>query len=386
MRSSPVSIFFYEVKKRWRRGGEKSNLSETAHHKRYTRKENAGDITFFSRAFCAFFILHNLWGGEKMDEKTANIKNNLDNQIHKIFRNTREGSFRTRDRYKKGCHRFTKFLAEEFCLQKFQNVKAKHIYAYVEHMKKENYSPATMRNELSAIRFAYERGGGKNILPDNSKLNLPARNIGTVDKAWTKKEIEGAKHVALEGGRRDVYHAISISSLFGLRIEGVCKMTVTDIEKALEFGELYTKEKGGLERYIPVTSTEQKQALREVLSYAKEKGRSGGDTAIADNMKYGVQKQIKSIQNWVGNHQMKFRDDSLRGQENTEKLREKAEANGYKLRGARLNFHGLRYHYAQNRYEEMRKKGYSDYEAKLITSKNLGHHRPEITDVYLAEK
>ena len=151
--------------------------------------------------------------------------------------------------------------------------------------------------------------GGRNILPDNSKLNLPVRNIGTVDKAWTKKEIEGAKHVALEGGRRDVYHAVSMSSLFGLRIEGVCKMTVTDIEKALEYDELYAKEKGGLERYIPVTTQEQKQARREVLSYAKEKGRSGGDTANADKMKYGIKKQKKSTQHRAPQHHMKARFD-----------------------------------------------------------------------------
>src|SRR5699024_6983591 len=119
----------------------------------------------------------------------------------------------------------------------------------------------TMKNELSAIRFAYERSGGKNILPTNEKLDLPKRTLGTIDKAWTKQEIEGAKHVALEGGRKDVYHAICISSLFGLRIEGAAKMTVQDVEKVLEFGELYTKEKGGLERYIPITSVEQKQAL-----------------------------------------------------------------------------------------------------------------------------
>ena len=45
--------------------------------------------------------------------------------------------------------------------------------------------------------------------------------------------------------------------------------------------------------------------------------------------------------------------------------------------------HGLRHTYAQNRYEYLIDRGHIDYEAKLIVSQELGHFRPEITEIYL---
>ncbi len=45
--------------------------------------------------------------------------------------------------------------------------------------------------------------------------------------------------------------------------------------------------------------------------------------------------------------------------------------------------HGLRYNYAQHRYEELTRDGYTIQHAKYIVSRELGHGRASITDRYL---
>lgn len=317
-------------------------------------------------------------------DKTQNIKNNLNIQIAKIFSDTREGGYKTRARYQEACERFSGFLAKEFRLQKFENIKEKHITKYVDHMKAERKSPSTIKTDLSGIRFAHQRSGAKFSLPDNSKLNLEQRSIGKIDKAWTSSEIKMAKDYAKITGREDVYHAINLSSNIGYRIEGVTIATVRYLENSLKYGELYIKEKGGLERYVPITRENQMNAIKEVLAYARNQGKTGHEKVLVSNVKGGVQRQIKSIQNWIGNNQKHFRDDSLRGKQKTEEFKKIAEKNGFKLRSSNISFHGLRYHYAQTRFEELRKQGNNDNMAKKITAENMGHHRPDVTNIYLS--
>ena len=45
--------------------------------------------------------------------------------------------------------------------------------------------------------------------------------------------------------------------------------------------------------------------------------------------------------------------------------------------------HGLRHNFAQSLYSELRSRGLSHNQARLIVSKEMGHKRPEITDKYL---
>lgn len=45
--------------------------------------------------------------------------------------------------------------------------------------------------------------------------------------------------------------------------------------------------------------------------------------------------------------------------------------------------HGLRHTYVQNRVAELQSLGYSIDDAKLITSQEIGHHRPGIINIYL---
>jgi len=321
-----------------------------------------------------------------MDQKTQNIKENLVVQINKIFNNTREGGYKTRARYQEACKRFAGFLAQEFKLQKFTNIKGKHIVAYVKHMQAEGKSPDTIKTDLSGIRYAHNKGGGRNRLPDNDKLNLEERSYGKVDKAWTKEEIQMAKERALSGGRMDVYHAINIATTFGARIEGATTVRVKDLRNALRFDELRLKEKGGVIRYVPLTNLDQLKVIQDVLDYAESKGKTGLDKVLPDNFKGGVETKIRSIQSWIYNHRKHFQDDSIRNKKDFEAFKEKAERLGCKPKSECITFHGLRYHYAQNRFQELKAQGYSNQMAKRIVSENLGHHRSDVTNIYLSEK
>jgi integrase len=60
-------------------------------------------------------------------------------------------------------------------------------------------------------------------------------------------------------------------------------------------------------------------------------------------------------------------------------LKQAAFASGQEYHG----IHGLRWNYAQENYEDFRSQGLTHYEACKETSELMGHHRPDITELYL---
>lgn len=57
---------------------------------------------------------------------------------------------------------------------------------------------------------------------------------------------------------------------------------------------------------------------------------------------------------------------------------------GKKRRSETISWHGLRHTYAQRTYEtELKARA---KRARKIVSENLGHHRTEVTRIYLADK
>lgn len=309
-----------------------------------------------------------------MSERTENIKNNLEVQVKKLYKNCNEKSYETRARYRDATIRFCEFLAENYGMQKFANIKEKHLTAYVQSLKEKGISPSTMLSDLSGIRFYHRLSGEKFKLPNNENLNLDKRQVGKIDRAWSEKEISGALRLAEQMSRPDVVLAIKISNLFGTRIEETCKMRVWQILKAVEYGELYIKGKGGQERYVDVRNLEQVALLGEIISTIKAKKLQPNDYIIAQNAKSGVQRQIKSFQNWLSSHSKKFIDEN----------RSDIPQKGYKRKSERLTFHGLRYAFAQQ-YEKELKAEKDPYAMKKV-SEQLGHHRVAITKIYSNKK
>lgn len=297
---------------------------------------------------------------------------NLLNQIHSIMKNTNEHSIKTRYRYEAATERFCKYLAEEYKLQKFDNVKSKHIISYVERLKSENKSASTIKTELAGIRFFHKHSNSKNILIDNNRLNLEQRDFAKIDRSWLHEEIKGALATAKEMGRIDIYNSINLAANFGLRLEETCKVTPNHLRQALNYGELYTKGKNGQERWIQIRNETQIEAIKELLIYAEKQALKPNDKIVCDNIKGGVQRQKRSIQNFITNNQYKFIDANRKNITDTSKV--KADT---------LTFHGIRYLYCNELYNDIYAETKDKSYSKKYCSEQLGHHREHITTVYL---
>lgn len=314
-----------------------------------------------------------------------NIKANLDKQVQRIFFNVHEGSIKTRYRYKEAEERFTGFLAYEFRLQKISNVKEKHIAAYIEYMKIEGKASSTIKTDISAIKYFHRHTGSRSALPGNDQFDIPSRTIGAIDRAWNIDEISAAIVVAKGQGREDVVVGIKLGHVFGMRLEEACRCTVNHIKNAQIDGDLYIKGKNGQVRYLHIKNETQRDLVKEVLRYAAANGRTGDDKILSDNIKGSTLKEKNSIQNWITNHRDKFQDKSRENKEWLEILRARAAGEGVKLRTETISFHGLRYYFAQDQYRRYREGGYSEYQSRIRVSEDLGHHREQITRIYLSD-
>jgi len=305
-----------------------------------------------------------------IDQKTANIKKNLVNQIDACMRGLNEKGFETRQRYYDATTRFCGFLAHEFHSRKFVNIKDKHIRAYVNYLKAKGYEAATIKTELSGIRFFAERMGCKNKLPDNNELGLEKRQIGGVYRAWTQREFETAIMLADSMGKSNIVQALTFGRHFGVRINEACIIPVKHLKAGLYNGELSVLGKGGQWRTVPVETSQQRDALRNAVKYAEINGRFGLQKFLSSPVKGGVKQQKNSIQNWISNHHHKFMDRP-------------SKTDGFRTVSKQISFHGLRHVYAQDRYKKFISEGMSEKEARFAVSEELGHHRDAVTRIYV---
>lgn len=295
------------------------------------------------------------WNWE-MDEKTDNIYRNLTNQIEKVFRHTRQGSIKTRYRYMDGVKHFAKFLAEDFKKQNLNKIKAKHLQTYVEQMQEWGYSKSYITTNLSAIRYFIDiNGGDSKRLPNNNELGVISRTkedrIGT-NKAWRLEEVQHFIEFAENVGQIKYADMVRVAWGFGLRAHEVARLDKSILSRALKEEKITIKGKGGLVRSIPLHDVE---LIKRLYSQTPV----GEKVFVKTNEE--THKVINNLQNFIIRHQDKF-------VMNVEEKR---------------SFHGLRHGYAQRRYNELLEKGYSDRNSRLKVSKELGHFRLEITDIYL---
>ena len=297
---------------------------------------------------------------------------NLLAQVEAIYDHSNELSFKTRARYFEATKRFCKFLADNFRLQNFKNVEDRHFKAYVEHLK-ENNAAAIIQSDLSGIRYFHRKSGSKNRLSQNEKLNLPKRSTGIKDHSFIAKEIDDMRQLAITQGRQDVVIAIDFASEFGLRLEEVCTLRVEYLMSALKTGQLVIKGKGGQTRAIDL-SAEQREIVKKYIDYARCSGRYPKDYLISSSEKNGVKREKRSLQNWMSYNRKYFIAEN----------RADLSENGKKRRTETISWHGLRHTYAQRTYDEALKE--RPKKARKIVSENLGHHRTEVTRIYLADK
>lgn len=299
---------------------------------------------------------------------------NLKNQVDSILKDCNEKSYKTRYRYYEATCQYIRFAGDKFHLQKFANTSSKHIIAYTEYMKEQGLSPSTIKCNLCGVRFFYKHSGGKNILIDNSKLDLQPREYGKINRAWLPVEVEKAITVARSMGRLDIEQALRFGAYWGCRCNEMCTIRVSDLLYCAEYKELKITGKGGKTRYVQMTNPAQKHTINEALKYAKEHNLSKTDRLIVDNTKGGVQRGRRSIQNWISNNYHKFIESERQ-----------AYIAGDKVRLDKLNCHGLRATFSQSLYGELKEVNptITDKEAKYRVSQSLGHNRISVTSCYL---
>ncbi len=283
----------------------------------------------------------------------------LNFQLKSITAHNRDGSFKTQaDR-----HRVLQMCANQlhtlgYKLEKVNNLGLRHINVLIDHWKERNLSSATIKNYVSHLRWLSEKIGKPSLLPKSNT------QLGIENRKYLNNEENKAVRLAQEqlGKIRDPHlkASIELQREFGLRKEEALKIRP---EIANKGDKLYLRAswcKGGRERYVPVLTEPQRNALNNAKEIAK------GGSLIPPEKSY--KQQAKSY----------------------DKATAKAGFNG----------HGLRHQYAQDRYKELTgrdcpkagglpykehssEQKEADKEARQVIAEELGHGRIEITNNYL---
>jgi len=314
-----------------------------------------------------------------MDEREYNRFQNLESQAGKAYAN-KEKSYRTEAIYKDSMSEFCKHLAVEYKINNIENIKAKHIISFVAEMQENGLSPATQKNYMSAIRDFSDRVGiDQRNIPTNQRLGIERRVFGNVDRTWTDKEFNDFKEVAqkydLEKGNGPRMELIlDVARNFGCRLEGILNLDLNSVNKALNTGELYTKEKNGKDNKKLVERLEQRVILEKIKEFGEEKKQN--KIFVPDNFKT----TYKEVQNFVYNNRESIQDPERVKSADARIMYIKTQ----EVYKANITIHGLRHTYLQEQREYYIKNGSTTKQADLEVSKLAGHNREEITKIYLA--
>ena len=291
------------------------------------------------------------------------MHSNLISQLDKLKRHNRQGSIKTRGRYYEAMRRFCRFLAERYRLEKLSNIAPKHLHGYVKLLQDAGLSPATLKTDLSAIRFWHSKiSNPRHKLPDNSAFGVERRSHGKENRAWSDDEFTKMLRLTAGMGRDDYVTALTLAYYAGMRIEECFTLDTAMAEKALRTGEITFHGKNGRWRTVPVDGH-----VAEQLQIMLKKVRRGSKLLTPANVPVG--NAIHNFQKFIERHR-----DEIRSPD------------GGAERGAAvtLTAHGLRHSYACRQYLQFREQG-DDYEqACRKVSQLLGHNRPGITARYLA--
>jgi len=241
---------------------------------------------------------------------------------------------------------------------KIDSLKLKHVGSYVRYMMDQDFSPGTMKNHMSAIRWWAEKIGKQNVVArENAFYGIPDRRYVTNESKAVQLTKENLEKVT----DRHVRMSLELQSRFGLRREESMKFNPS---LAVQGDNCVLKAswcKGGRSRSIPIRTQAQKDALARAKELAGQGSLIPPDRTYKQHLRV-FEKQTKSA-----------------GISHT---------------------HGLRHEYAQTRYEELTgwkcpaaggpsfkelidEQKLTDSAARIIISNELGHSREEITAVYL---
>lgn len=303
------------------------------------------------------------------------------------------------NQYIQGMKSFITYLSNETKITKLKNYKNSDVIAFEKILIDNNYSVNTIKPYMSGIQDFHqvflESGGTKNRIQDaatiHKKVELPKRQNGVLDRAWNNREYEEFLKKAKEDGRNDVYYGLKMGEEFGIRIQTLGRLTLKQINKALNDGYLRIKEKGGKWRNIPVENDKMKQTLIDLQIIAKTEGLKVKDHIFRDSEFFSQNKKtqgdnshdktVKSIQNYIVNNRDDIQDTDRKDISQYAASKEKRI-----VEKSEISFHGLRYRYAQRQMDKFLKLGHSYGESLGMTAHLMGHERGQISRIYLCQK
>ncbi|MDQ2510254.1 integrase domain-containing protein, partial [Pseudomonas aeruginosa] len=244
-----------------------------------------------------------------------------------------------------------------FRQMKASSLKGKHAQALLDRWQEEGLSSGTIKNRLSHLRWWAEKIGKAGILPaDNTQLGVAERryvtNVSKAQELGTGLEQVTDAHVRM---------SLQLQAAFGLRREEAIKFQPSYADRGDHIALKGSWTKGGRERTVPITTTEQREALHAAHRLA------GTGSLIPANKTYIQQRNVYDGQ----------------------------------CKAASLShMHGLRHQYAQSRYETLTGRPppaaggplvtelsptqrIEDRHARQTISRELGHERVQITAIYL---
>jgi integrase/recombinase XerD len=301
-------------------------------------------------------------------------------QMEKIFRHTRAGSFGTRARYRDTCRNFAKFVAEKFRVQNLKNVADKHIVAYAKNRINEGIAAKTLKNDLAAIRYAHDQIANPRYSISNNQqlkekfgLELDKTPEINGNRAWTAEEYARIKDLATRAGRPEIADVMTLCRTMGLRIAVASAIRRSQAENALRTNiyQVKNEAKNGKWREVPLSPQ-----AREIFEKRMAETPRGGRLFVQQSEK--THEVINRFEKFLQNN---------RGKIETAEGRELRTWEKYgKTNTNELTYHGLRYCYVQERMAEETDKGLSWKEAAQTVTKEVGHERTDVIQVYTAGK
>ena len=292
-------------------------------------------------------------------DKIEKMIDNLDEQFEALQRHMRRNSYQTRRDYSKIFKRFYRFLAIEFRLEKLRNIGPKHLRKYVAYMKLKKLSEATIRKELSGIRYWFDGMDDRRYkwLPTNEELEITEKRPSPkVNRTWSPKEVEILCALAESLNKKYISVAVTVSYEIGARLAELLRLDTATVDRALKRGIIELKGKSGRTREVELTP-KAAEALREL----REDTACGQKLFVPDGEKTHIVKA--RIEGFIRRHRDKVVDPDW-GRE------------------SELTFHGLRHSFAARKLDELIDAGVDEKKAKYIVSKLLGHNRLDIVDRY----
>lgn len=280
----------------------------------------------------------------------------------RIARRSGEGSYATQANRKAMLKQMAETLKEGgFKLPSARSIKPKHVDFLIERWREAEISDRTILNRLAVLRWWTEAVDKKSIMARDNE----AYGVSKTPAAGKARAIELAPEQLQFITCPRIQASLELQVLFGLRREEAIKLQPgvalhADNPTAIRLKASWTK--GGRPREVPITTDSQRDLLARIVALV------GTGSLIPDGKSYVAQ----------------------------------LEAYKYQTRRIGLrNPHGLRHAYAQRRYRELTgweppvKGGVVpataeaqrlDERVRQQISRELGHNRIAITDVYLGKR